>query len=90
VQVLAAPQHTRAGVGVSVTVTNSPGSAGEPDAGQVFRKFYRSPGARRRTGSGLGLYIAQGLSRLLGGSLRYERDAHGLHFIVWLPQHRQG
>lgn len=89
VEVLAAPLRCRAGAGVSLTVSNSLGSAGEPDARQIFRKFYRSPGARRRTGSGLGLYIAEGLMRLLGGSLRYERDAKGLHFIVWLPQYRQ-
>ena len=86
VQVRATPQHSRAGEGVVVTVSNVPGLAGEPDARQVFRKFYRAPGARRRTGSGLGLYIAEGLTRLLGGSLRYERDAQGLHFTVWLPR----
>ena len=86
VRVMAASQHTRAGNGVSVTVSNTPGPAGEPDARQVFRKFYRSPGARRRAGSGLGLYIADGLTRLLGGTLRYERDAQGLHFGLWLPR----
>jgi len=86
VRVMAASQHTRAGNGVSVTVSNTPGPAGEPDARQVFRKFYRSPGARRRAGSGLGLYIADGLTRQLGGTLRYERDAQGLHFGLWLPR----
>ena len=86
VRVLATLQHTRAGAGVSVTVSNSLGPAGEPDARQLFRKFYRAPGARRRTGSGLGLYIAQGMARLLGGTLRYECDAQGVHFILGLPR----
>ena len=86
VRVMASSQHTRAGNGVSVTVSNTRGPAGEPDARQVFRKFYRAPGARRRAGSGLGLYIAEGLTRLLGGTLRYERDAQGLHFILWVPR----
>ena len=86
VHVRATPLPTRAGLGVSVTVSNLPGVAGEPDVRQVFRKFYRAPGARRRTGSGLGLYIADGLARLLGGTLRYDRDAQGLHFTLWLPQ----
>ena len=87
VRVRVAPLRTRAGDGVTVTVSNAPGAAGEPDPRQVFRKFYRTPGARRRTGSGLGLYIADGLARLLGGTLRYDRDAQGLHFTLWLPRH---
>lgn len=85
VKVRVSPTRTRAGDGVSVSVSNAPGTAGEPDARQVFRKFYRAPGARRRTGSGLGLYIAEGLARLLGGTLRYDRDSQGLHFTLWLP-----
>ena len=87
VKVRVSPMRTRAGDGVAFTVSNAPGAAGEPDPRQVFRKFYRTPGARRRTGSGLGLYIADGLARLLGGTLRYDRDAQGLHFTLWLPRH---
>jgi len=86
VKVRVSPMRTRAGGGVAATVSNAPAAAGQPDPRQVFRKFYRAPGARRRTGSGLGLYIADGLARLLGGTLRYDRDAQGLHFTLWLPR----
>lgn len=85
VRVQAVALRVRASDGVSVTVSNVPGAAGEPDVRQVFRKFYRAPGARRRTGSGLGLYIAEGLARLLGGRLRYDRDPQELHFTLWIP-----
>lgn len=78
-------QRLRAREGVAVKVINQTGPAGEPDAQQLFRKYYRAPGARRRTGSGLGLYIADGLTRLLGGALRYRRTDEGVSFMLWLP-----
>ena len=71
--------------GVCVSVVNLPGLAGWPDPAQVFEKYYRSPGAHRQTGSGLGLYLAATLARQLGGNLAYVPDDQGVKFEFWLP-----
>ena len=60
------------GQGLCLVVGNSIGIAGTPDPLRVFDKYYRAPQAHAFTGSGLGLHIAQALSRLLGGELRYQ------------------
>lgn len=56
---------------IVVTVSNVPGSAGWPDTEQLFTKYYRSPGAHRVTGSGLGLYLVAQLAEVLGFQLQY-------------------
>lgn len=71
--------------GVRIAVTNLPGAAGMPDPAQVFSKFYRAPRARAQTGSGLGLHIAEGLARKLGGELRYCPEAAAVKFTLWIP-----
>ncbi|MFI5412003.1 hypothetical protein [Kaistia sp. UC242_56] len=38
----------------------------------MFDKHYRGPGANRKSGSGLGLYIVQGIARLLGVAMAHE------------------
>ena len=81
------PQTLDGREGISFRVVNEPGPAGVPDAQQVFQKFYRSQGARRTSGSGLGLYLVAGLARELGGRIRMVSDAPpGLVvFELWLP-----
>lgn len=71
--------------GVQIAVSNLPGPAGMPEQKQVFRKYYRAPGARSKTGSGLGLYIAQGFAHKLGGELLYRPDEHEVQFWLWIP-----
>jgi signal transduction histidine kinase len=56
-----------------------------PDDEQLFKKFYRADGARRHSGSGLGLYLVANFVRLLGGAVRYERQELSVKFTVWLP-----
>lgn len=70
---------------VLITVANQPGNAGMPDAQQVFTKYYRSPGARSKTGSGLGLYLVYGLVDMLGGTVRYQPSTDEVRFELWLP-----
>jgi len=71
--------------GVQLTVRNLPGSAGWPDAKRVFDKYYRSPGAHQETGSGLGLYLVQGIAHMLGGQVRYAPTQTHIAFTVWIP-----
>jgi K+-sensing histidine kinase KdpD len=66
-------------------VSNEPGRAGLPDAGQVFQKYYRSPQARRSSGTGLGLYLVWHRVKLRGGRVSYEPDQGRVHFVVCLP-----
>jgi signal transduction histidine kinase len=56
-----------------------------PDDEQLFKKYYRADGARRHSGSGLGLYLVANFVRLLGGAVRYERQELSVRFTVWLP-----
>jgi signal transduction histidine kinase len=56
-----------------------------PDEEQLFKKYYRADGARRHSGSGLGLYLVANFVRLLGGAVRYERQELSVKFTVWLP-----
>ncbi len=66
-------------------VRNAAGPAGLPEAQRLFEKYYRSPHARRLSGSGLGLFLVKGLLDLMQGIIRYEaNDAHAV-FSVWLP-----
>jgi len=71
--------------GVQLTVCNLPGRAGWPDAQRVFDKYYRSPGAHQETGSGLGLYLVQGIAHMLGGQARYAPTETHIAFTVWIP-----
>jgi signal transduction histidine kinase len=71
--------------GVQISVRNSPGPAGKPDADKVFSKYYRASGAQQISGSGLGLHLSQQLARTLGGSLRYLCGAEQVEFVLWLP-----
>ena len=71
--------------GLLIWTSNLPGVASWPDPAQVFTKYYRSPGARRLKGSGLGLHLASTLALQLGGQLRYAPTATHIKFVLWLP-----
>jgi signal transduction histidine kinase len=86
VQVSAQALHKDGVAGVCVAVENTPGSAGMPDPERVFSKYYRSPGAHRKTGSGLGLYLVHSMTALLGGEIVYCPGPEKVRFELWLPQ----
>ncbi|MDD2977418.1 ATP-binding protein [Aquabacterium sp.] len=71
--------------GLCVRVVNTPGLAGWPDERMIFNKYYRASGARRQTGSGLGLYLSQQLTQSLGGTLAYAPSEHHVEFVLWIP-----
>ena len=64
---------------------NKEGPAGLPDSAHVFERYYRSKRAMSQIGSGLGLYLMQGLVRNLGGSISYEPKEGRARFRLWLP-----
>lgn len=75
--------------GIRLIVMNEVGMAGYPDEQLVFQKYYRSPFAQSIAGSGLGLRLAHGLTKLLQGQLSYlpprgEADER-VRFCLWLP-----
>ncbi len=77
--------RSRGRAGIRIAVINAPGPAGMPDPRRVFKKYYRAPGAHGKTGSGLGLHIAQGCARRLGGWLCYRPATAEVRFELWLP-----
>jgi two-component system, sensor histidine kinase LadS len=68
-------------------VTNAAGPAGLPHAERLFEKYYRSPQARRLSGSGLGLFLVRGLLELMHGRVDYATRGDRAVFSVWVPQH---
>ena len=66
-------------------VHNQVGRAGFPDSEHVFDKFWRSPKASYRSGSGQGLFIAWRLAQLMGGTLRYLPEGDSVCFRLELP-----
>lgn len=85
IEVTALPQQRQARSGVLITLQNQPGGAGLPDPAQVFQKYYRSPGAHSKTGSGLGLYLVHSITALLGGVIAYDAPQEKVRFSLWLP-----
>ena len=65
-----------------IEVENLPGRAGWPDAVHVFDKYYRSPQASYRAGSGLGLFIVQELAHMIGAHIDYAPDAQYVRFVL--------
>lgn len=85
VQVTAWVQAKRGQPGVILQVRNTVGPAGHPDPRRLFQKYYRSPGAHRMTGSGLGLYLVRGLLKGMGGRIDYRAQDSACVFELWLP-----
>ena len=71
--------------GLEVSVSNTPGLAGWPDAKRLFNKYYRAIGAQRESGVGLGLYLSRQLTQSLGGHLDYRPDEKQVKFVLWIP-----
>lgn len=71
--------------GLCVRVANTPGLAGWPDERMIFNRYYRSSGAQRKSGSGLGLYLSRQLTQSLGGTLEYAPSEQHVGFVLWIP-----
>jgi K+-sensing histidine kinase KdpD len=85
IQVGLIPDTHSAPTSWTLEISNEAGPAGWPDAGKVFEKYYRTPHARRQTGSGLGLYLVHHLMQKLGGLIDYSPTRDRIRFILTLP-----
>ena len=73
---------------VTLAVEDSGIGIAEGEVTHVFEPFYRSPEARRRgsSGMGLGLSVASRLAQLFGGRLDVmSQPDHGSRFTLTLP-----
>jgi signal transduction histidine kinase len=73
-------------IGLELEICNSPGSAGWPEAGKLFDKYYRSPNARRQAGTGLGLFLVRNVVTILGGRIDYMPDETTIRFTLQFPE----
>jgi two-component system, OmpR family, sensor kinase len=71
---------------VAIMVTDTGIGIAESDLLRVFDRFYRAENARFRSGIGLGLSIAQGITEQHGGKITVESTlGQGSRFTVILP-----
>ena len=68
-----------------LVLSNAVGPIGFPDPQCVFTKYYRAPGARQHSGTGLGLYWVRGMARILGGDLTHRVQGDQVLFELSLP-----
>lgn len=89
IQVLLMPtSHIRFGQpvsGVELRVINKIGCAGSPDPTMVFKRYYRAPGARQLSGTGIGLFLVQTFARIQSGDVDYRPIHNEVEFALWLP-----
>jgi signal transduction histidine kinase len=71
---------------VTIAIRNKVGVVGAPDPERVFQKYYRSPKAYEKTGSGLGLFLVKKLAELLEGGIRYKQAEDWIVFELILPR----
>ena len=71
---------------LKMVIKNQIGDYGLPDSDRVFEKYYRSPAAKKVTGSGLGLYLVKGSVALLGGQILMDRVENQVVFTLLLPE----
>lgn len=61
-------------------IQNMPGRAEWPDAKKVFEKYYRSPSANYRSGTGLGLFLVKSLAEKLNIEVSYQPSQQAIIF----------
>ena len=82
---LTATTGTQAQNGWRWQIENEVGSTGWPETNELFKKYYRSPLARKQSGSGLGLFLVKELLDLLNGKVTYAPSDGLVRFEIWLP-----
>jgi two-component system, sensor histidine kinase LadS len=70
---------------VLIKVTNPLTALAKPDPEKIFQKYYRGIGSIGKSGTGLGLYLAQQLVILLGGRIECQLHEGTISFLITLP-----
>lgn len=70
---------------VELMIENQVGKNGFPDIEKIFDKYYRSPTAYEKTGSGLGLYLVKNFVQLVSGEIACKTRDRTIGFQVNLP-----
>ncbi len=69
-----------------LVVTDSGRGISQEDLGRVFDRFWRGPGVRHTTGSGVGLAVVQELVHAHNGQVAAtSEEGHGAQFVVTIP-----
>lgn len=71
--------------GLRWTFENAVANEGLPDPNKVFNKYYRGTHAQRRSGSGLGLFLAKSLIELMQGEIIFIAKDQRVKLWIWLP-----
>jgi signal transduction histidine kinase len=61
-------------------VTNEIGPDGAPDLNRIFERYYRSEGAKRQSGAGLGLWLSQSMAMALGSQIKVDMKDKWIRF----------
>ena len=73
VVVLLAQRQAGAGAGgLRFGVRSEVGDAGVPEPGRLFKRYYRSEGAKKLPGAGLGLWLSQALANKIGATIEMQ------------------
>lgn len=70
---------------VRIDISNKPGVAGWPESDKLFKKYYRSNGAKSISGTGLGLYLVDSIVKVLGIQCSYKPDSKNIRFELCFP-----
>jgi signal transduction histidine kinase len=70
---------------IELVIENRVGKSGFPDVEKIFDKYYRSPKAYEKTGSGLGLYLVKNFVQLISGEIACITRDQLIVFKVNLP-----
>ena len=67
------------------SVANEVVTDGAPDPDSVFKRYYRSESAKQQSGAGLGLWLAQSMTRALGSSIQLNIEDNLVRFHFSVP-----
>lgn len=68
-----------------VSISNTIGKVGLPDASRLFEKYYRAQGAHRISGSGIGLYLVHELVQAMHVKIVYQHTETDVSFTLYFP-----